>query len=143
MLKHRSGDTSEVGRHGQIPTFVQFFFVESRPIAVDFSAADRPPHDPHRVAVAMIGTAVAVFPRSATEFGDHEHDRTPVNVAKSRVELRKPVTQRLQVICQLSFRTAFPDVRVPTAETEEGELNCRVLTHQLAQFRRVIGKSLR
>ena len=111
---------------------MQLVFVQSWPVAIDFPAVYRSAHDPHHVAVTVVGAPVAVFPRRSSEFGDHQDNGTTVDVAKAGSELRKAVPQRLQMIGKLAFGAALPDMRVPTAQAEESELNCRILPHQLA-----------
>src|SRR5262245_18117771 len=60
-------DGSEVGRDRQVALFVALLAREAGPAAVDFAASHAAAEDHHRVAVTVIGSAVAVLGDGSAE----------------------------------------------------------------------------
>ena len=67
-------DVAEVGRDREVASFEATLRREARPSSVDLAAAHAAADDQHRVAVAVIGAAVAVLRHRAPELRHREHD---------------------------------------------------------------------
>src|SRR5579872_2775315 len=65
---------AEVGRDREVASFVSMLDGEAGPAAVDLPAAHAAADDHHRVAVAVIGAAVAVLAHRAAELRHREDD---------------------------------------------------------------------
>ena len=102
-------DAAEVRRDRQVAPVVALLAREARPAAVDLASADvLAADDHHRVPVAVIGAAVAVFRHCAAELA-HRHDHHVVHrVAQVAGERRNPAAEVVEPRRQLSDRR-LPD----------------------------------
>src|SRR5215469_15363464 len=57
----------EVSGYGQIAAFIQVLCLESRPVAVNFSAFDRAAKDEHHVGMSVVGAAIPVLAHGAAK----------------------------------------------------------------------------
>src|ERR1700682_3963646 len=59
---------AKFGGNGQVAAFVEMLLLQSGPAAVHFAALDRAAQNKHDVGMTMVGAAVAVLARCASEF---------------------------------------------------------------------------
>ena len=68
-------DAAVIGGDGEVAALVKLAIAQSRPARVNFPAFNVAAHHEHAIGVAVIGAAIAVFVRGASEFGHaDEHD---------------------------------------------------------------------
>src|SRR6266852_9659286 len=114
-------DAAEVGRDCQVATFVELGLIESRPLAVYFTALHRTAHYEHHVGVTVVGAAVTVFAGGAAEFRHGDNHGVLGEIAKVNPEGGERLRKIAQDICDLPLRAAFVNVMVPS--TDIGECN--------------------
>ena len=68
------------------------------PVAVDSAAADTSAHDPDDVAVAVIGSVVAVLVNRAPKLGEYDNNGVIPLPAEPFGERREPFAQRPQMV---------------------------------------------
>src|SRR6185312_3110795 len=84
-----SKDVAEIRGEREITILVELFGRETWPLAVDLSAPDSSAHHEHRVGVAMIGTAIAVFFCGAAEFRHRDKHHVFHAIAEILIEGRE------------------------------------------------------
>ena len=67
-------DVAEIRRNGEVAAFVPSIDRKSGPPAVNVTAANAAADDHHRVAVAVIGPAIAVLTHGPAELRHCKHD---------------------------------------------------------------------
>ena len=144
-------DVAEVGRHREIAAFVALLDRQAGPAAVDLAAADAAADRHHRVAVSVIGAAVAVLPHRPSELRHRQHDGVGHAVAEVGDERGDAAREVVEARGELALRRALVDVRVPAADVRERDLEADVgldelrdLLQRLAERRaRIVGAVLR
>ena len=140
-------DVAEVGRDREVAALVALFGREAGPRAVDLAAADAAAEDEHRVAVAVVGAAVAVLLHRPAELRHREHTMSAMRSPRSVASAAMPCAKSSSRAGELAGRAALVDVRVPAAELGERDLEADVrldelrdLPQRLAERRsRVVG----
>src|SRR5579863_8225529 len=90
----------------------------------------------------MVGAAVAVLAHRAAELRDHEDHRLAVCGTEQFREAAEAVAELLEMICELPLYRAFIDVRIPSAQRHEGELDRRVPLDQVRQPVRILTEAV-
>src|SRR5205085_8466765 len=94
------------------------------------AALHRPAEHRDDIAVAVIGSTIAILAHGAAEFGQHDHNGILPVTAESLGERRKPVAERAQPLGQLAYVTTLPNLGVPAAETDDGKADLLVVHQQ-------------
>src|SRR6187399_1357218 len=89
-------DVAEIGRHGEVASFVPLGGGETRPLAVDAASSNPAADRNHRVAMAVIGSAVPVFGDGTPELGHGQHDGVVHEIAEVDNECRDAATEVVQ-----------------------------------------------
>src|ERR1700730_1488830 len=124
-------DRAEVGGKFQIAALVQLFRSQPWPLTVNFSAFYCSTHHKHAVRVAVVGAAVAVFVRRASEFGHGYHDDVFHAIAQILVKRGESLSEIAQQIRKLPLRATFIDVIVPAARIHEAHFQSDVAFDEL------------
>src|SRR5262249_1612748 len=107
---------AEVGRHREVASLVALFAPEARPAAVLLAAAHAlSADDEHRVAVAVIGAAVAVLGHRPPELAHRQNDDVFHAVAEVARERRDALAEVAKALRELADRRSLVYVRVPAA----------------------------
>src|SRR6516162_4062275 len=86
------------------------------------AAFDPAAHDPVDAAMAVIGATVAILPEGSTEFADHDDRRIVPSGPAGLREAGKPVPELVKMRRQVACRCALVDVRIPTPDVHETEI---------------------
>ena len=118
LVAHVAGDgfsnhLAEVRGQRQIAAFVELRLVKARPASVDFAALHRAAQNEHYVGVAVVGAAIAVLARRASELRHRDDDGVFAQIAEIDPERGERLREVAEHIRQLAFRRAFVDVMVP------------------------------
>src|SRR5690349_25126221 len=105
---------------------MQLGLIETWPLAIDFSSSHRTTDDEHCVGMAMIGAAIPVFPRRATEFGHADYDSIFAEIAQVGPEGGQRAGEIAQHVGQLALGVAFIHVVVPASDVSECNLYTQV-----------------
>ena len=124
-------DVAEVGGDGEIAPVVPLFDRKARPLAVHAAAAHAAANHQHRVAVAVIGPAVAVLIHGAAKLRHRQHDRVRHAIAEVGDERGDAAREVVEAAGELALCRALVDVRVPAAEVGERDLEADVRFGQL------------
>src|SRR5206468_7493806 len=71
LAKH----VAEIGRHGEVPSFVAALGREAGPAAINPPAAHAAADDQHGVSMTVIGSAISILVHRAPELRHCQHDR--------------------------------------------------------------------
>src|SRR5262245_59704789 len=144
-------DAAEVGGHSQIPAVVALLAGEAGPAAVDPAAADvLAADDEHRVAVPVVGSAVAVLGHRAPELAHRHDDDVAHAIAEIADEGGDAAAEVVEASAELPRGRSLVHVRVPAAclrerhfETDIRLDELRDLAERLAVGRpRIVGAVL-
>src|SRR4030095_3628187 len=124
--EHFAAYRAEVGSQSEITSFVKRFRRQSRPAAVNLAAAHLPAHHEHDIGMSMIGAAVAVLARRATEFGHGENYNIVHAVAEIAIESGETASQFSEPVSQLPGGAAFIGVGVPPADFGKGDFQAKI-----------------
>src|SRR5262245_12912924 len=92
---------TEVGGHLEVPFLKKLFRFQTGPPAIDPSAANRPSQQEHHVAVAVVGTVVAIFGSGSAKLRHRDDDDVFHAVSHIARERRKRITELLEKLRQL------------------------------------------
>ena len=104
---------AEVRRQSEVAAFVELRLVEAGPAAVHLAALHRAAENEHHIGVAVVGAAVAVFARGASELRHGDDDGVFAEIAEIGPESGERLREVAEHIRELAFGRAFVDVMVP------------------------------
>src|SRR6201987_6006639 len=104
---------------------------QSWPVAVDAAAFDVAAHHEHAIRVTMIGSAVPIFFRGASELAHGYHYHVPHPVAHVLMKRSKPLTQVFEQVGELPLNATFIHVIVPATAIDEQNFHADVGLQQL------------
>src|SRR5437867_13223054 len=113
LVSHFPEDISEVRRQRQVATFVQLIVLQTRPFAVDFTAAYAVADDEHRIRMSVIGPAIPILSDSTTKLRHRENENVIHASAKIRIQRGNRRAELSQQIAKLALLIAFVNMRVP------------------------------
>ena len=119
----RSEQCAVFVKHGVITILKQGCLIDLYLATGNASAVNAAAEHPVDGAVTMIGTAVSVLSKSATEFTDDDHDGVAPRTAQLVGKCREPAAKFLQTARQIAGGGAFADVRVPAPTSPKPRLN--------------------
>ncbi len=131
LSRYFAKDAAEIGRHGQIAVFIKLFGREAGPFAQHVATVDFVADGKEARRVAMIGAAVAVLPRGASEFAHRQNRDIGHAVAQIEVKRFESRSELIQAPRQLALRTALIDVRVPAAALGERDFDADIGLNEL------------
>src|SRR5687767_10220458 len=140
LTSHFREYRSEVGRERQIPALVELLARQTRPPAVHLSPFHRPAKEKHRAGVAMVGASVAILPRHATELRHRQDDDVAHAIAEVCGQCRDGGGEVAEAIRELASCAALVDVRVPTADVGEPDLEPHVRLDELRDLHQSLTK---
>jgi hypothetical protein len=138
-----SEDSPIVRRDIQITPFMERIVLETGPFAVNLPARDRSTHEPHHVAVAVIGAGIAVLRDGSAELGYHDDGRIAVDRSEALRERRQPLRKRTEQISELTFHATLICVSIPSADSQEAQLHTRIATHERSEPRGIAHERIR
>src|SRR5207245_8207419 len=101
---HLAEHVAEVGRDGEVPSFVPPLGSKAWPTPVDAAAADAAADDEHRVTMAVVGPAIAVLMHRPAELR-HRHNHGVLHtVAEIRDERGEATREIVEPSRELSLR---------------------------------------
>ena len=108
---------AEIGRDREVAALVALS--ASRPGHLPYTRPPRtpPPIDHHRVAVAVVGAAIAVLVHRAPELRHRQDDDVGHAIAEVGDERRDAAAEVVEPRRELALRAALVDVRVPAADS--------------------------
>src|SRR5258708_18155494 len=126
------------GKHGTIVGQNRIVAVLKKVCLLDFdlfaentAAIDAAAQYPVDAAVAVIGAAVAVLPKGAAKFGDHDHHRiAPSRSSNLFRKTCKRTSEFAEAVGEISRRRPLIDMGVPAADIDKTEVE--LLAHQAA-----------
>src|SRR5207244_854814 len=107
---------------------------EAWPSPVHVAAAHAAADHHHRVAVAVIRSAIAVFIHGPSKFGHRQHDGVVHAVVQIGYERGDAACEIVEPSGQLTLRRALIDVRVPPADVREGDLESDIRLGELCDL---------
>src|SRR6202163_4741475 len=103
--------------------------------AENTAAIDAAAHHPVDAAVTVIGAAVAVLPKGAAKFGDHDHHRiSPSRRSNLFGKTCKRAAEFAEAVGEISCRRTLIDMGVPAADIDKTKVE--LLAHQPADASR-------
>ena len=127
-------DAAVIGGNREVAAVVKLAFAHSRPARVNFPAFNVAAHHEHAIGVAVIGAAIAVFVRGASEFGHADEDDVAHAIAHVLMKRGNSLPQIAQQIREAAVHAAFVDVMVPAAAIEKGDFEANVRFEKLRNF---------
>src|SRR5579872_7625746 len=111
-------DAAKVSGDGQVAILVELLVTHARPFGVNVAALHLSAHHEHGIRVTVVGAAVAVFVRGASEFRHADENDVVHLIAHVLMERSEALAEIAQQIGELTFDAAFVDVIVPAAAIE-------------------------
>ncbi len=131
---HFAEDVAKVSRHGKITPLEALIRRQARPFAIHAAALHRAADGQHRVAVAMVRAAIAVFGNSAPEFGHCQDHGIGHAVAEIGDERGDAAGEVVQAQCKLSLRAPLVDVVVPAVRLGKSNLEANIRFDELCDL---------
>src|ERR1035438_1930049 len=122
---------AKVGGEHQIAAFVELGWIEAGPASVNSSAAHRAAEDEHHIGVAVIGTAIAVFARRASELRHGDDQRLLRQRTQINPECSYGLREVAQNVGELAFHGTFIHMVVPATDVGERNLYAEVRLNEL------------
>ena len=97
---------AEVRRKSEVAAFVELRLVEARPAAVHLAALHRAAENEHYIRVTVIGAAVAVLARRASELRHRDDNGVFAEIAEIDPESGERLREVTQHIRQLALRSS-------------------------------------
>src|SRR2546428_427911 len=122
---------TEIGRHGQVPSFVAALGREAGPASINAPAAHAAADNQHGVSMTVIGSAISILVHRAPELRHCQHDRILHAVAEIGNEGGDAAREIVEAGRELALCGALVHMRVPAADVRERNLEAHVRLREL------------
>ena len=132
---------TEVRRESEVAAFVELRLIESWPAAVHLAALHRAAENEHHIRVTVIGAAIAVLARGASELRHRDDNGVFAEIAEIDPERGERLREVTEHVCQLTFGRALVDVMVPARDVGERNLHAKVCFDQLRELAKAFAEA--